>query len=350
MRNFVKRSWVSGAILSVALCLASPANSVAQSDDGLGSPVVAKGKGIEIKRSDIEDAFIFYRANIAASGGRIFEDERERIEADLFNQMLLSKMLLSRATAEDKAKAKELADKKITEVKSLFSSENIFKWRLKALGLTVEKFEQQTLDDELRKIVLRREVGSKLTVSDAAIKKFYDENAKNFERPGAARARHILLLTIDSDTRQPLSPEKKAEKLVLGKQLKARADKGEDFAKLAKEFSEDPSQRGGGVEYAFTRGELLKPFEEAVFAMRDGQISDPVETQHGYYVIKLIEKVPAKTETLEEATPKIRSLLLDNEIRKNLPEFYEKLKKENGVEILDQKLANTSKSVLEEKK
>ena len=110
--------------------------------------------------------------------------------------------------------------------------------QLKSMGLTQEQFRAKMLEDAVAEAVLRREL--KVNVSDADAKKFYDDNPAKFEQPEMVRASHILLMTIDPTTRAELSEAQKAAKHKQIEDLLKRARDGEDFAKLAKENSEDP--------------------------------------------------------------------------------------------------------------
>jgi peptidyl-prolyl cis-trans isomerase C len=323
-----------------ALALALPwgnSNAFAAKDDELfDNPVVAKGKGFEIKRSEVEDAFTAIKANAAAVNEKIADDRREQLEAELLNEQILTRLLLQKATDADKAKAREAAQETFAKLKARSSSEDIFKWRLRAVGMTVEAFQAQLNEQETRKAVLHREVADKIEISDEAIKKYYEENSSDFDEPERVRAAHILIST--SEAGKPVSPDRKKEKETLIRKLKERADKGEDFAKLVKEFSDDPASRNRGGEYTFGRGEMSGPFETAAFALRQGQISEVVETQFGYHIIRLMEKMFARKIPLAEASPKIKEFLKTKEVSKILPTYYETLKQENGVEILDEKM------------
>src|SRR5581483_4572378 len=102
--------------------------------------------------------------------------------------------------------------------------------------------------------------------------------------PEQVRASHILLKTDGKD-----DAAVKAKAMDIAKQAKA----GADFAELAKKYSEDDSnaKNGGDLDY-FARGRMVPEFDQAVFAMTPGQISDPIKTQFGYHIIKLVDKKP----------------------------------------------------------
>ena len=109
---------------------------------------------------------------------------------------------------------------------------------------------------------------------------------------------------------------------------------GEDFAKLAKENSEDGSAQNGGDLNYFRKGEMVKPFEDAAFGLEKDQISPVVETQFGYHVIKVMDKRPAHTLTYEEVSKDIGTFLVNKQKRDEINKTVEALKKNAKVEIL----------------
>src|SRR5205814_9296979 len=147
---------------------------------------------------------------------------------------------------------------------------------------------------------------------------------------------HILLSTRDANTRQELSEEKKKEKKQQMEKLLERVRKGEDFAALAKEFSEDPGSKNQGGEYTFPRGQMAPEFETAAFSLKTNQISDIVTTQFGYHIIKLYEKIPAQKLELDKVKDDLKEQLARNEVQdKMLPVYLKKLKQDAGLEYLN---------------
>lgn len=142
---------------------------------------------------------------------------------------------------------------------------------------------------------------AKVVVSPADIERTYNSNLEQYTTPEQVRASHILLKTEGKDD---AAVKAKAEDIA--KQAKA----GADFAELAKKYSEDTdsAKNGGDLDY-FGRGRMVPEFEQAVFAMQPGQISDPVKSQFGYHIIKLIDKKAATTRTLAEVKAQITDQL-----------------------------------------
>lgn len=117
-----------------------------------------------------------------------------------------------------------------------------------------------------------------------------------------------------------------------------RARAGEDFAKLAKEYSDDPGSKDTGGEYTFARGKMVPEFEAAAFSLNTNQVSDIVQTQFGYHIIKLYEKLPAEKVELSKAHDRLKDWLTGRAMQQKLPDYIEKASKEAEVEILDEKL------------
>lgn len=299
--------------------------------------VVAKGKGFEIKESELEESFVAYKASLAARRQPLPESEREGVEAQLLDRLILTKMLLQKANDADKKAAKEVTEKYIANMKTQFPSEERFQQQLKAAGMTLPEFRMRLEEQAICEEVINRELKSKIKIPDDQVKKWYDEHPQNFEQPEKVRAAHILISTLDKETQEPLPAAKKKEKEDQAKKLKILAERGGNFGDLAKQNSDDPGSRDKGGEYTFGRGEMVKEFETAAFTLKTNQISDIVETQYGYHIIKLLEKMPAKKVPLSEVSDRLKNAMTDDELRSKMPDYFDKLKVEFKVEIPDAK-------------
>ena len=293
-------------------------------------PVIAKGKGVEVKRSLLEDAFTGYKANLAARGQTLPEERRTATEAQLLDRMITTQLLASRATAADKAKATETGSKFIETSRKSAPSEEFFLRQLKSLGMSPAQFTNRVVEQAMAEEVINREIKSKVVITDAQIKKFYDDNPVN--QPELARASHILIATKDFTTRTDLPDEQKKVAKAKAERILTRAKKGEDFTKLAVEVSEDPGVKENKGEYKFARAKddpknaMVPEFEAAAFSLKTNQISDIVTTDFGYHIIKLHEITPAKKTELSELSPRIKDILIQQEMEKVMPDFFEKLK------------------------
>ncbi len=138
---------------------------------------------------------------------------------------------------------------------------------------------------------------TKINVPNADVERAYNNNIEQYSTPEQVRASHILLKTAGKDD---AAVKAKAEDIL--KQAKG----GADFAELAKKYSEDEgsAKNGGDLDY-FGRGRMVPEFDQAVFAMQPGEISDLVKTQYGYHIIKLIDKKTATTRPLQDVRQQI---------------------------------------------
>lgn len=321
--------------------------------------VVAKGEGVEVKRSELDEAFVLVKANLIAGGQPLPEERRKVIEAKILDRLIATKLLLSKATDEDRKKAQESAEKFISDTKSKMVSEEMFNLHLKANGLTFEKFKTRVLEQAICDEVVQREVRSTVNISDEQIEKFYNENPDEFKVIEKRRVAHILFTTKDLSDPVPqlrykrdLPESQKAEKKRLAESVLARAKKGDDFEKLVKEYSDDITTRDKGGEYIVTRAKddprfaMPPEFEAAVFSLSEGEISDIVNTMFGYHIIKLLKIMPAGKKPLAEVKDDIKKYLEQNEVQKKLPEYFAKLKQSAKVQILDNELKEIQEQLL----
>ena len=168
--------------------------------------------------------------------------------------------------------------------------------------------------------------GDKITDADA--KKFYDSNTEEFKNPETVKASHILF-TVNKDD----SPEVVKQKEDAAKKAIARAKKGEDFNKLAKELSEEPGAKESGGDLGFFAKDRMVPeFAEAAFSQKPGEISGPVRTQFGWHVIKVTDKKPAGTVPFEEVKEQIIAYLKSAKQREAVQAILKKLKDSAQIE------------------
>jgi peptidyl-prolyl cis-trans isomerase D len=161
---------------------------------------------------------------------------------------------------------------------------------------------------------------SKIVVPSADVERTYNNNIEQYTTPEQVRASHILLKTEGKDD---AAVKAKAEDVL--KQAKA----GADFAELAKKYSEDTdsAKNGGDLDY-FGRGRMVPEFDQAVFAMQPGQISDLVKTQYGYHIIKLVDKKAATTRTLADVRQQIMDQLSFERAQAQAADLSQRLEKE----------------------
>lgn len=151
-----------------------------------------------------------------------------------------------------------------------------------------------------------------VTVTDEQLAQYYEAHKEEFRQEAQVRARHIL---------RKLAPEAGPDEEVkvrsVMESVQQRLRAGEDFAALAREFSEDPAsvEQGGDLGF-FKRGEMVKPFEDVAFALQPGQVSDIIRTDFGYHLIRVEEVQQAGYRPLEDVRSSLRERLTQEEVKR----------------------------------
>lgn len=151
-------------------------------------------------------------------------------------------------------------------------------------------------------------IADKVEIDDNRIKEYYEQNAQLFTQPPQRKAAHILIKASEDD-----SDQIHEEKFAKASEVLAMAKSGSDFAEVAKEYSEGPSRESGGDLGFFEQGQMVPAFDEAVFSMAKGEISDIVKTQFGYHIILLEDIKPASRQSLEDSKQQILATLKKKE-------------------------------------
>lgn len=201
----------------------------------------------------------------------------------------------------------------------------------KRRGLERQQIVRELAEEARKKILVARlvddEADLKISVTDEEIQKFYEENKKGYAMPERFRARHILV-----------ENEAKASEIL------SRIKSGGDFAKIAQAESQDPSRARGGDIGTFSRGQLIKEFEDAVTSLEVGQMSGVVRTTIGYHIIQLIEKLPARTLSVDEVRDQIVQDLRAEKKRGAVIALAESLRKRAKITVREDLLTSVQKA------
>jgi len=147
----------------------------------------------------------------------------------------------------------------------------------------------------------KADIARDVNATDAEIRQYFEQHGSEFHVPEMRKASHILLkVPEDANATQVDRIKKQAQELE--KRIKA----GESFAELAKKYSQDPGSAANGGELGFfQKGQMVKPFDDKVFSMKEGQISGPVKTRFGFHIIKLDKIKPERDKALDEVRNQI---------------------------------------------
>lgn len=171
--------------------------------------------------------------------------------------------------------------------------------------------------------------GQDVIVSQEDILEYYDAHAGEFNIPQTVQARHVLIKVGQEDSADEIEKAR-----VRAANVARLARGGEDFAKLARQYSEGPSSGNGGDLGFFKKGDMVQPFSDKAFSMQAGEISDPVRTRFGWHVIKVEKIMAPSVKTPDQVSEQIRKRLIDSKsktIAYNLADsIYEASYEENS--------------------
>jgi parvulin-like peptidyl-prolyl isomerase len=317
--------------LVIVLCVVATSSA-----DLFGNKVVARAKGLEIRESDLEKAFIAHKAASAALGQPVPGALDDRLMFQILDKMIATKLMLARASVSDREEGKQTAERMIADNKQKAGSDASYRRRLLAVGSNPQEHEAEILEQAIVQAVIEREIGKKEIISDADVRKYYEEHAETFKEAEKAKVQHILFATRKIPSGEPLPQPERVAKKAEAERTTTRARGGEDFTRLVAELSDDPESKPKNGELTFSKGVGIVPpqFEAAAFSLQPGKVSDPVLTVFGYHVIKLVGLIPAGQVPFEKVQDRIRVRLHREAVQKKLPEFLAQLKKEAGVEVM----------------
>lgn len=256
-------------------------------------------------------------------------DQEAAIDKQAVEQLISAQLLyLASAKVEVKDLEKQI-DAKLAMGKERFKDEQEFKNAIKELEMDEKELREYTRRDLLISQFVESTFVTKAVVTAEEIRAFYDKNLDKFKMEEAVTASHILIGVAGNATAE----EKKKAREKADK-LKKELAGGADFAALAKGNSTCPSSQQGGDLGSFGAGQMVPAFEKAAFALKPGEISDVVETEFGYHIIKLTAKKPAGTTDFNEVKVKIEDYLKGQKVNDAIGKYLEEARKTAKIEIL----------------
>jgi len=322
----IRNAWFVAAAFVAIVLFSVVSSDAASQKEGFA----AKVNGVGIKKTTLDAAINNFIENQKMFGTAVKDEEKDKLKKDILNELVSAELLYQ---ASQKAGIGDLSkdvDSQLENIKKGFGSDQEFQKVLKERGI-----EAKDLREDIKKGVsinayLEKNIFSKLSpMTEDEKKQEYEANKDKLSVPDEVMASHILIKVGEKAT--PEEKQKAKEKI---EALKTRAMSGEDFAKLAKENSEDGSASNGGDLGYFRKGQMVKPFEDAAFGLEKDQISPVVETQFGYHVIKVTGKKAAHTLTYEEVSKDIEKFLINKRKRDEVNKTLDALKKNAKIEIL----------------
>lgn len=322
----IRNTWFAAAAVAVLtlFCVVS-SNAASQKES-----FAAKVNGAGIKTATLDAAANNYVENQKMFGVTVKDEEKDKLKKDILNELVSAELLYQASQKAGLGNLSKEVDSQLENIKKGFGTEQEFQKVLKERGIEIKDLKEDIKKGIYINAYLEKDVFSKLgPVTEDEKKQEYEGNKDKLNVPDEVKASHVLIKVGDKAAEE--EKQKAKEKI---EALRARAMSGEDFAKLAKENSEDASASNGGDLGYFKKGDMVKPFEDAAFGLEKDQISPVVETQFGYHVIKVTDKKAAHTLTYEEVSKDIEKFLLNKHKRDEINKTTESLRKNAKIEIL----------------
>jgi peptidyl-prolyl cis-trans isomerase C len=314
------------SLLSICLVMLPLATSAQAAQVGLA----AKVNGTEISRTRFETTF---ESHIKQRGINVAmmqsPDALKQLKRQILDLLIGQELLWQQAKKDGFVAASAQVDQAVDHVRQRYGSEEVFLRELKRGGFTEDSYRDNLKQELSVRRWAQETIAKDISVSAQEVHDFYQENPDRFMRPDGINARHVLIkVDPGADETTVTEARKQIEKIL------AEAKQGADFAALAQKHSQGPSAPKGGELGFLPRGRLVKPFEEAAFALKPGEISDVVRTHYGFHIIKLEARRGGDTISEKEAESSIRNHLSSMKTQEAIQERVRVLRETGNVEIL----------------
>ncbi len=252
------------------------------------------------------------------------EEHKKYALRDLIDQSLLSQRAKDMGINVEPDVLKQLDQIRISN--NLKDMDDLEK-AVSAQGINWDDFKNNIRNRALTQAVIGREVGSHITISHEECRKYYEEHKSEFVRPETVALRAIEVKTEGKKESEIPELKKKAESYL------KRVKDGEDFAELAKHYSDGPTAAQGGWLGVYKRGELSKELEDIVFKMKKNDLTDVIETKQGFLILQVVEHYPEGEQPYEKVEPEIQDHLYSQRMEPALREYLKTLREQSYVVI-----------------
>ena len=344
IRKICLSVWIA-AIIVTGLAYPTMAEETPKPEDIKinGKPLpdtIASVNGTALSSQTLKSELTAYKLFLESQGREFPPKEQEKMAKELVGKAIDSELITQKSKEMKINISSEIVQKEIDHIRKQFPNEETYLAALNFQHHTPEtlkkKIEKQLLEEEF----IRREIAPKVKVEDSKAQAYYNENKKVFMKPEMFEVNHIFISAIDTTSEgKAETPEaqQKAKRLMNLVDQEAREKinavlqklkKGEDFAELAKKYSEDESSKNNGGSLGTVPKENIIPeIADAMVKLKVGETSDVVKSQYGYHIIKLSAKTPAQLAPFAEVKADILNFILKKEVAEKRKVYLDQLKK-----------------------
>jgi peptidyl-prolyl cis-trans isomerase SurA len=323
--------WSVSLLASLAI-LVGPVRLGAQSKGTVIEEIIARVNNQVITLSDYQKADQTLHQEISQDCQNCpapkieaeYKDRQKDLLRDLIDQQLLAERAKDMGISVETELIKRLDD--VRKQNNLGTIDELQK-AVEAQGIGWEDYRTQIRNSMLTQQVIRQEVGGRLNIGSDEVKQYYEAHKQEFNRPEQVDLGEIFLGT------EGKSPEEVAAVHTKVEDLHNRVVKGEDFAELAKRYSEGSTAKESGELGTFERGQLSPQLEEAVFKMEKGQVTDVIQTKTGFEVLKVLNHYDAGLQPLAKVEGEIMNKLYTQKMQPALRGYLAQLREESYVMV-----------------
>ena len=313
-------------IIAIMLMLLFPTTS-ALGDTKPVAEKVAAVNDIIITSHDVEHKMIEIKQQFIKQGRPVDEQQLTALKNQIVDSLIEEELLFQESQKKGVKIEQATVDASLTNIQNRFNSEEDFLNFLKEMNLTKADFLLKIRRGLSTRKLIDTQIGDKIQIPEKESQTFYNTHPKYFKIPEQVKASHILIkLESNADKATRSAAFKKI------KEIQKQLQNGEAFASLAKKFSEGPSNIKGGDLGYFGPGQMVKPFEDAAFALKPGETSKIVETRFGLHLIQLTDKKPEGTIDYKDIKERIIQHLKQERMKQDIITYIQDLKKKAKIE------------------
>jgi len=288
---------------------------------------IAVVNGVVISKQQFDKELTIQLDRVSRQGQQVSDAQIAALKKNVLEGLIEREVLYQQSQKAGIKIADQSVDEQLAAIKKRFPGEEDFKKALSAMKLTEEEVKTQIARGLAIRELINQQIMSKITISEEQSKAYYDANPQLFKQPEQVKASHILIkVEADATDAQKADARKKID------DVQQKIKSGGDFAELAKEYSEGPSNVRGGDLGFFSRGQMVQPFEDVAFALQPDEVSDVVETRFGYHIIKVFDKKPEQIVAYADVKEKLDQRLKQEKAGKEASQYVEQLIKDAKIE------------------
>jgi peptidyl-prolyl cis-trans isomerase C len=320
--------------LSITLVGTLHAQKAEQQTSTAGKAAIVNG--VVIQEEEVNRGLLYHQQRLLATTGQVIRPDmmaeaRKMVLESLIDRELLYQQSQKKGIVVDDAQVNEQLDR----LKKQYPNEQAFKESMAEDHLSEDAVKSRIKMNLAVQKFVEKEFGGNVDITEGEAKAFYDGHPEYFTQPETIRASEIL---IKVDPKADAAKKGEARKKL--EDIQKRVKKGEDFAGLAKEFSQSASAAQGGDLGEVPKGRMPKSFDDAAFSLKPGEVSGVVENDFGFQLIKVNEKTPEKVVPFKDVEERIRQHLANQKVKQRVDEYLNEVKKTAKIERISAQAAN----------